>query len=248
MLLYALWMLTVAAALMALLSSQAIRQSRNLAAFEQSLLRRVVIESAVHAAAASALGRSDEPLTPELLSRPMALATRDGVNVSLTANDGLVDLNHVELGRLIRLLAFAGVANTGPAARMLVARRPLRDYAELATLPGVTARAFACLLPLVTLYSGRSQPDAVLASEAVRTAIALSREDASREGATVTPSVSDNILRIAALPAGSVPQDRLLVDVHLGSSVQRPVAFRAWTWAEPESLSAQGCTAQPEPR
>jgi len=78
--------------------------------------------------------------------------------------------------------------------------RPFAHAAELRYLPGVDARLWAQLAPLVTVYSGAASPNGVKASPTVRRAMAIARglasdkesqDEAAQGGADDAPSVGE---------------------------------------------------------
>jgi len=222
-------LLSLLAASLAAGSGMAARRSLNTV---QAAQARARLDEAL-AATALALERPQRPWRADGRPRHLAL---DGAEAEVRVQDerGRADLNHAAPPLLQALLRRAA-GDTDAADRLQAAltarvtQRPLLTVAELAALPGVDARLYRRLSPLVTVHNPGGKVDWRLADPALLTAIpGLTEAQAAAlvarrgdSGYSPDPAMTDAMNRagVAALSDQGPIGDLRLVTVRISLSL-----------------------------
>lgn len=179
-----MWLLLGGVALLAVVSSLAMGRARGAAASIEWLRSTSAAESAAHDAMFRLAVGGKKALTSGS-SRQMVI---DGVDTQTEVlhSDGLVDLNAAQNATLGKVLAAVLGADQPRALHAIGNIGTLHSYAQLGAAEGMGAAALACLLPYVTLSSGRAMPAAEFAPARVRLALELSADKVEcRDGCVV---------------------------------------------------------------
>lgn len=191
------------------------------------------------------------------------------VAISVAEEVGKVDLNAASAGTLVRLfvrltqdraqgerIAAAIIAKrsaVGPAGQATSPnqskRRAFQSVMELEAVEGVTPELFRAALPLVTVQSGRTEPDPAAASDALRDVLELPKaatgSAAVNSGATAPPAQqADGEITIRADVAAST-NARFIRDalVSLRPAKERLFSIREWRRGDSgEALSGAATT------
>ena len=175
-LLHTLWLLLVAATLVAGSMATVFYSTEELAISEQRLSMDLAHESAVELVIHDILvnGNRSPWIGDGVVTRDVKIAERV-IGVSVQQATGLVDpltSDPKVLDRLLERLAIDPLSQGSSAERSAIGIRPA-TYADLQAMLGLDHERFACLYPHVTLYSGRTEPDERYASSHLADLIGL---------------------------------------------------------------------------
>lgn len=241
-LLHTLWLLLTASALVAGFLVVANRSSEEFALAErearQELAQESAVEFAIHDIVTS--GTRSRWLHAPLVTGAVVI---EGQHITLTVQnvDGLVDLGTGDLKLIDALLtqvvradrsAILAQLNTVRFAHDGVAR-PFANYSELHAALGASNRAFMCLSPYITLFSGRTIPDATLAPTELVTLLRLDHRTSEQASALETVSgVAGSTYRIEAVPAlaGSLGGQILSIEITITGQIRPSHMIRSWRY------------------
>lgn len=157
----------------------------------------------------------------------------DGVACELRVSSerGKLDLNSAHQVDVQRLLIAGGAAaqNAQQIAVALEARRqrqPLRILDEFRELPGMSFSLYRGVLPLITVWSGESRPDAGLAPTALARALGM----AVTTALTVSGGQIVTVSSVAQLPNGT--RASLQVTLMLISNREGARPYKVLRWQE----------------
>jgi hypothetical protein len=235
-LLYTLWLLLAGVAAFAVLSRIVLQRSAEVAAESGSLTISSAMDSALHTVAY------------ELLSQPRAAwsaselreRTFNDVRVStrMRTAAGLLDLNGATPASLRTMVASIGIADASTVAGKIVAARPIRAYAQLSTLTGMTPWQHDCLRRLASLTG--SPPVSPTGPPSVSREV-VQRVDSV--AAASAESIAGSAIRVFVTATAQRDQT-LIVDLLFTGKADRPVLITAWDQELPATGTLKGCSLE----
>lgn len=195
-LLHTLWLLLVAATLVAGSMATVFYSTEELALSEQRLRATLAQDSAVELVIHDLLvnGNRSPWIGDGVVTRDVKIAEWV-ISVSVQQATGLVDPVTSDpnvLDRLLGRLSLAPLSQGSSAERSAIGIRPA-TYADLQAMLGLDHERFACLYPHVTLYSGRAEPDERYVSSHLADLIGL-RSDPLGERSILTDSTAHSVV------------------------------------------------------
>lgn len=253
-LLHTLWLLLTASALVSGLLVLASRTSIDFALAERETRRELAQESAVEFVIHDIVTRGARS---RWLRLPRVIDEVDiaGQRIALSVQnvDGLVDAGSGEAKVLATLLA--GTLESAGAtalARIDAARsrrdangRPFSTYAELRALTNVSDRTFGCLYRHITIFSGKTEPDPMLATPGLTHLLQLNRPESRPPSAMeAEASAAGATYRIEAgsVPSGAGPEGQVLsIEVTITGRLRPSHLIRSWQY-RPRDPKEDGCS------
>jgi type II secretory pathway component PulK len=201
-------------------------------------------ESAINLAILLQLSKKGRETIPFPLT--CLLPGREQVTMSVTEEAGKVDLNTASPRTVLNLfvaltqdraiaerIAAAILSNRSSAAAAQAApatqSKPqiFQSVMELESIEGVTSELFRAALPLMTVRSGKTEPDLAAAPEALRNALGVQKVAAG--GATAPQTVTSGEITVRADVSAS-PNARFIREalVSVRQEHGRPFSIREW--------------------
>lgn len=241
MLLHTLWLLMLASTLVSGLLVLANRRSADFALAERETRRELAQESAVELVIHDIVTRGARS---RWLHPPRVIDEVDieGQRIALSVQNvaGLVDAGSSDPKVLAAVLAASMEGAGGTTlARIEAARsrfgasaRPFSTYAELRAIAQISDRSFDCLYRHVTLFSGRTEPDPLLATPELATLLQLKRPESLAPSAMeVEASAAGATYRVEAVPvpAGADRGGQVLsIEVAITGRLRPSHLIRSW--------------------
>ncbi len=236
-LLHTLWLLLIVVTLVAGSMASVFYSAEELAISEQRLRADLAHESAVETVIHDILIRGDKSIWigNGIISRNVQIGEQL-FSVSVQQVAGLVDAmasNPQILNRLLTWLAipqnpYKSDSLSGRSTNILLPA----TYTDLQAIFGLDYKAFACLYPHVTLYSGRPQPDWRYASSHLIKLLglrSLSPETHSVLNEDISQSVVGTTLRINVFPENALDGAAgLSVEVTITGKIDPSHLVRSW--------------------
>ena len=253
MLLHTLWLLLMASALVSGLLLLASRTSADFALAEREAHRELAQESAAEFVIHDIVTRGTRSrwLHPPSVSDEMEI---EGQRIALSVQnvDGLVDAGSSDTKVLATLLAGSReTAGATALARIDATRRspgasarPFATYAELRAITHVSDRSFGCLYRHVTLFSGRTAPDPMLARPGLATLLQLHRPESqppSAMEAEASPAGATYRIEAGSVASGADPGGQVLsVEVTITGRLRPSHLIRSWQY-RPRIAKEEDC-------
>ena len=229
-LLYTLWILMGGVVLFGALSHISAGRSRGSA----TTLEWVRMSSAAESAAHEAMFRLVSNNRTALTNSSRRELSIDGLKmrVEIVNSDGLVDLNAADDALLGKIFDSVLPLEMHGAAQKVRRIGRLRNYADLAAVEELQIPSLICLLPYVTLSSGRDSPTPEFAPERVRRVLGPNEKQDERTTLATPGSMAGNSARIdiEVMHETQPKKRRLLVDVLLTGRHDSPVSVLEWQW------------------
>lgn len=244
---HTLWLLLATSALVAGVLAIASRASMDLALAEQAARRELAQESAVALVIHDILIRGSGS---RWLRPPLATDTVDieGHRILLTVQNvsGLVDAGTGHTKVLAALLAEVldvgganALAHIGTARGKTVAgMRPFSTYAELRAAAHLSDRDFNALYRHVTIFSGRSLPDPLLATPGLATVLRLNRgatQPISAMEAKGSAAGSTYRIEAVSVSVGDPGRQTLSLEVTITGRLRPGYLIRSWQYLPPDA-------------
>lgn len=238
-LLHTLWLLLTASAIVSGVLVLANRMSERFAMDERITDRTIALESAVELVVHDLVVNGVRSAWAALPSTS-AIVEVQGKRVSVKVQNaaGLVDVGTAEPSVLNLLLHEAIGSDVGEAFARIASRRrpnqvlrPFANYAELQARSGLSDRAFACLFPHITLYSGQSAPTPTLVPPTLANWLGVVRDSLPPNSAMETaPTTAGSTYRIDAgvSVAGESAGQWLSVEVTVTGQHRPSHVVRSW--------------------
>jgi general secretion pathway protein K len=221
----------------------------------------IAAESAINLAILLQLSKNGREKTPFPLTCRMP--SGEQVTISVSEEAGKVDLNTASSGTLVNLfvgltknratgerIAAAVLSNRPSATSGQSATSPSKPHVfqsvmELESVEGVTSELFQAALPLVTVRSGKVEPDLAAAPDALRDALGLQKSATS--GATAPHGTNGEITVRADASASANARFIREALVSLRQERDRPFSIREWRHGDAGEPFLRGASKDLQP-
>ncbi len=240
-LLVTIWLLLLCAAMVAVLMLRGQQHALEAADVGDRLKTRLALESAVEMVIGDILFRGPASRWIVVPGQGQVDVGGTPVGVTMTSEDGRLDLNEVDLDTLDTALRGFGVTATARGAmigQVKAARdekRRIASWAEverIVALAGSASPGGPCLLDELTIYSGRGQPNQRHMDTGLARALGIVR--VGDTGGTIDPGSAVRI--VATMPKGA----RLVAVVRITGLVDEPYLVSYWR------VGSSGCGTPPQ--